>query len=156
MSRQPSFNAYEAVLLLDAYLKIIDEGESIREAARSCSKLLRQMAINSGIEIDASYRNADGIRMQLSRMESAFQGETVSLPTTRLFNMIVKMYRDRNSEYEILLSEAISMAASATDNENKFLTWLSGKVSPAQLSELYIAYQMVENQAREDDTSFTI
>ena len=151
MSRQPSFNAYEAVLLLDAYLKIIDEGESIREAARSCSKLLRQMAINSGIEIDASYRNADGIRMQLSRMESAFQGETVSLPTTRLFNMIVKMYRDRNSEYEILLSEAISMAASATDNENKFLTWLSGKVSPAQLSELYIAYQMVENQAREDD-----
>lgn len=155
MSRQPSFTRYEAVLLLDTYLKIINGGASRIEAVSSCSKLLRQMAINSGIKIDGSYRNVDGIRMQLSRMESAYQGRTVSLPTTRLFNIIVSMYRDRNSEYEILLSEAISMAASANANENDFFTWLSGKVSPEQLSELYIAYQIVEDQARNNNLIHT-
>lgn len=40
------------------------------------------------------------------------------------------------------------MADSKERNENAFMLWLSDKVSPAQLSELYLAYNEIEEQAK--------
>lgn len=40
------------------------------------------------------------------------------------------------------------MAENEQNNEAIFMAWLSTKVSPAQLSELYIAFQEIEQQAK--------
>lgn len=82
MARQVSFTIYESVLLLDFYLKTLS-GEVARIAAiKSCSQALRQMAVNSSLVIDETYRNVNGISFQMSSMESAYQGKTIRKPAS--------------------------------------------------------------------------
>ena len=46
MARQAPFTEYEAVLLLDAYLRTVSGDASRRDAVKDCSDALRRMAIN--------------------------------------------------------------------------------------------------------------
>lgn len=149
MARQVPFTEHEAALLLDAYLTTIEGTASRSEAIRSCSAGLRRMAINNGIVIDDVYRNVNGITFQMASMESAYQGRTIMKPATRLFSSMVEMYRSNREQYDEILKEARLMAgADKKNNETLFIDWLSKKVSPAQLSELYIALQEIEKQAK--------
>ncbi|MBS5594069.1 MAG: hypothetical protein KHX08_01365 [Clostridiales bacterium] len=149
MARQVPFTEHEAALLLDAYLTTIEGTASRSEAIRSCSAGLRRMAINNGIVIDDVYRNVNGITFQMASMESAYQGRTIMKPATRLFSSMVEMYRSNREQYDEILKEARLMAgANKKNNETLFIDWLSKKVSPAQLSELYIALQEIEKQAK--------
>lgn len=148
MARQVPFTEHEAALLLDAYLTTIEGTASRSEAIRTCSDGLRRMAIHNGMVIDDVYRNVNGITFQMASMESAYQGRTIMKPATRLFSSIVEMYRNHRSQYDELLKEARLMAGvDKKNNETLFVDWLSKKVSPAQLSELYIALQEIEKQA---------
>ena len=61
MARQAPFTEYEAVLLLDAYLRTVSGDALRRDAVKECSEALRRMAINMGIEIEDTYRNTGGI-----------------------------------------------------------------------------------------------
>ena len=47
MARQAPFTEYEAVLLLDAYLRTVSGDASRRDAVKDCSDALRRMAINA-------------------------------------------------------------------------------------------------------------
>lgn len=153
MARQVTFTEHEAALLLDAYLTTIEGTTSRSEAIRSCSAGLRRMAINNGIVIDDVYRNVNGITFQMASMESAYQGITIMKPATRLFSSMVEMYRSNREQYDEILKEARLMAgADKKNNETLFIDWLSKKVSPAQLSELYIALQEIEKQAKKSRT----
>ena len=49
MARQAPFTEYEAVLLLDAYLRTVSGDASRRDTVKDCSDALRRMAINNGI-----------------------------------------------------------------------------------------------------------
>ena len=52
MVRNTNFTKHEVALLLDAYLKVL-HGELPRTVpVKECSRMLRLMAVNSGIEID--------------------------------------------------------------------------------------------------------
>ena len=149
MARQVPFTEHEAALLLDAYLTTIEGTASRSEAIRSCSAGLRRMAINNGIVIDDVYRNVNGITFQMASMESAYQGRTMMKPATRLFSSMVEMYRSNREQYDEILKEArLMVGADKKNNETLFIDWLSKKVSPAQLSELYIALQEIEKQAK--------
>ncbi len=77
---QPSWDKYEAAVLLDALIKIKEGNMSKDEAVKKVSNELRQMAVNRGLEIDDTYRNEPGIRLHLPRMESAYIGETAGFP----------------------------------------------------------------------------
>lgn len=149
MARQIPFTEHEAALLLDAYLTAIDGTASRTEAIKKCSDGLRHMATNNGMVIDDVYRNVNGITFQMASMESAYQGRTIMKPATRLFSAMVETYRNNRSRYDELLKEARLMAGVIKkNNEDLFIDWLSQKVSPAQLSELYIALQEIEKQAK--------
>lgn len=148
MARQAPFTEYEAVLLLDAYLRTVSGDASRRDAVKDCSDALRRMATNKGIEIEDAYRNIDGISFQLASMESAYRGETITKPATKLFSETVSMYRNDRKKYEGLLKEAKLMADGKHNGEAAFMSWLSNKVSPAQLSELYMVFQEIEQQAK--------
>mgnify|MGYP002508547374 CR=1 FL=1 len=148
MVRQAPFTQHEAVLLLNAFLQTVSGDASRKDAISDCSDGLRRMAKAKGIEIDDTYRNINGITFQMASMESAYRGKTIMKPATRLFKKTVEMYKGDRKEYDRILKEAKLMAESKQNNEAVFMAWLSTKVSPAQLSELYMAFQEIEQQAK--------
>ena len=148
MPRQIAFTEHEAALLLDAYLKTLSGEKGQMESVRECSSQLRQMAVNAGTRIDDVYRNVNGISFQMASMESAYRGMTITKPATKLFAETVSMYRNDRKKYEGLLKEAKLMADGKHNGEAAFMSWLSKKVSPAQLSELYLVFQEIEQQAK--------
>ena len=102
------------------------------------------MAINQGIEIDDVYRNTNGISFQMASMESAYKSQTIMKPATRLFTETVKLYREDRAMYNQLLKEAKSMVANQQTTEESFAAWLSEKVSPSQLSQIWSCYHEIE------------
>ena len=150
MPRQIAFSEYEAALLLDAYLRVLRGEMSRRNSVQECSTHLRQMALNAGKHIDDVYRNVNGISFQMASMESAYQGQTIMKPATRLFTQIVDLYRNDTAQYQKLLMEAKEMAKTNEGSEEVFLSWLSKNVSGALFSELYIALHEIEVQAKKD------
>ena len=149
MARQVAFTKHEAALLLDAYLKVVSGELSRMDSIKECSRMLRLMAVNSGIEIDDVYRNVNGISFQMASMESAYHGRTMMKPATRLFNETVNLFKTDKEEYKKLLKEAKDMADTKQNNEAAFTSWLSENVSASQqLSELYMALVEIEQQAK--------
>lgn len=111
MAQQVPFNEYEAVLLLDAYLKVRSGELSRTSAIQKCSDELRRMAVHSGLEIDDSYRRPEGIRGRMACMEAAYQGKDDASSSTRLFSEVVSTYRNDNARYQQMLEKAQRMAA---------------------------------------------
>lgn len=149
MGAQVAFSKYEAALLLEAYLKVLSRKSSRIDSAKECSQMLRLMAFNSGVEIDDAYRNIKGISSQMERMESAYQGMTITKPATQLFLEMVDIFRNDRKGYQKLLEEAKNMASTKLNNENvSFKSWLSAKVSSEQLSDLCKALVEIEKRAK--------
>jgi hypothetical protein len=137
------FTEHEAVLLLSYYLKTVDGVCSRSDAIDECSAKLRQMAINKGLDIDDVYRNVNGIMFQMASMESAYAGHMIFKPSSRLFTNVVNLYHNNRDEYKRLLAEAEKMSETnrvSNISDDQFIDWLSRRVSPAQLSELYMAF----------------
>lgn len=138
------WNLMESAILLDNYLKILNGAMSRREAIKLTSNELRQLALKQGIEIDDIFRNISGITFQMHSMESAYYGYTIMKPASKLFVETVNLYKNNNEEFSCLLSKARDVIRTPKDNEETFLFWLKDKVSPAQLSELYLAYTIID------------
>lgn len=114
--RQPSWNKYEAAILLDGYLDVFERKDSRLQAVSRVSRDLRQMAVNQGIQVDEVYRNEKGIYSQMMRMESAYQGHTVNLCATELFTQVAELYWKHRPDYDALLNDAKAMIK--TDNKD--------------------------------------
>jgi hypothetical protein len=54
----------------------------------------------------------------------------------------------RQFKYRQLLKEAKGMASAKIDNEAVFMAWLAQNASGVQLSELYLAFKEIEQQAK--------
>ena len=142
--RQPSWDKYEAAILLEGILASM-KGELTRsDAVKAVSHDLRAMAVHRGIEIDAVYRNTNGISFQMKSMESAYLGRTVFKPATRLFTGVASLYHDSHDEYQKLLKEARAMISNRKTVEDDFMRYLAERVSPTQLSDFYICYSEIE------------
>lgn len=142
--RQPSWDKYEAAILLEGILASM-KGELTRsDAVKAVSHDLRAMAVHRGIEIDAVYRNTNGISFQMKSMESAYLGRTVFKPATRLFTGVASLYHDSHDEYQKLLKEARAMIIDGKTVKDDFMRYLAEQVSPAQLSDFYICYSEIE------------
>lgn len=145
MPRQEQWDIHEAVILLEGLLRCQENIITRKEAILSVSKRLRRMAENRGVKIDNIYRNENGISFQMSSMESALAGHTIMKPATRLFAETVAIYRNDSVRFKELLEEAeVMVRGNQMSNEEKFMTWLASKVTPAQLSELYGTYKEIE------------
>ena len=107
--RQPNWDIYEAAILLEGYLNTLQTNRSKLQIIRDISTTLRIMATNRGMKIDEIFRNENGISYQIKSMESAFKGQTVYVPSTKLFDEIVSIYRNNVTQYNQLLQEARCM-----------------------------------------------
>ena len=115
-NRQPKWDIYEAVILLDGYLETLRANRSKTQIVKHISADLRRMAVNRGIEIDNIYRNENGISYQIQSMDSAYKGKKVYVPATRLFKGTVELYRTDMKRYFKILEEAKSMVAAKQNN----------------------------------------
>lgn len=128
-SRQPKWDIYEAVILLDGYLEVLQANQPKAQIVRRVSADLRRMATNRGIKIDDIYRNKNGISYQIQSMDSAYKGKKVYVPATRLFEKAVEMYRTGTERYLEILEEAKNMVAAKQNNKDAFLAWAASVLS---------------------------
>lgn len=96
--RQAPWNKYEAAVLLQGFLNTKNGKMSRTDAIREVSELLREMALASGIDIDDTFRNINGISFQMHSMESAYYGRTSIKPATKLFCNVVAMSLEEFSQ----------------------------------------------------------
>lgn len=143
--RQPTWNMLEATILLEAFIATKDGLVSRTDAVKKVSSDLRKMALHQGMEIDQTFRNENGISFQMHSMESAFWGRTMLKPATKLFAEAVKIYKEDQREYQKLLKEAKAMIENNKVIIDDFMQYLSEKVSPSQLSELYPCFSEIES-----------
>ena len=129
--KQPKWDIYEAAILLDGYLETQQKCQPRIQIIKRVSEQLRNMAINRGKVIDEVYRNENGISYQMQSVDSAYKGENVYVPATRLFKEVVELYRTDTERYFDILEEAKRMVAAKQNNKEAFLVW-AASVLPAQ------------------------
>lgn len=148
MNRQKQWNHFEAVILLDNYLGFLNGTFSKSEAIKKTSFELRKIAQQSGDIIDDIYRNVNGITFQMYSMESAYKGYTLLKPATKLFEEVVQMYKCEKEKFIELLKGAREMITTK-DNQDIFVEWLSRGKTPANVSELLLAYKVIDDFCKE-------
>lgn len=135
----------EALILLNALLKVLNEGYPRKQAVEEVSATLRQRAIAKGIEIDDTFRNINGISMRMEEMRYILtNGEKGLKHFSKLFVKVIDLYKNNRTEYENLLREAKSLGEQETTFEKLYVEWLSKKVSPQKLSDFYLLYPEIE------------
>lgn len=143
MVKQKPWDIREAVILLDAVIRVYEGKVDRKTAIAEVSTKLRLMAVKNGLQIDEIYRNIAGITFQMYSMESAYLGYTVRKPATKLFTETVTLRKENKKEYDKILQEVYALMDADKSLEEKFIAWLSEKVSPAQLSELYMVVSSI-------------
>jgi hypothetical protein len=138
----------ETAILLDAFLQADEGSLSRKEAIQMASVELRDRAKKSGIDVDDKFRNINGITLQMSVLEYIYTNGNRGLKKPvipKLFRDVVELYRSDKPAYLKLLQGAKQMGSESASVQKQFFTWLSAKVSPAQLSELYPVFADVES-----------
>ncbi len=140
----------EALILLDGLLSVLNGEQPRLRAVKAVSEELRKRAVDKGIEIDEVFRNTNGISMQMGVMEYIYtDGEhglkKSSMPP--LFQEVVTLYKTDRPTYEKLLKEARQLPEKKSVKD-EYVKWLAGKVTPAQLSEIYMVYDDIEKYFR--------
>lgn len=115
-NRQPQWDIYEAVILLEGYLAVLKEEQPRLRIIKRISVDLRQMAHYRDLEIDNIYRNENGISYQMKSMESAYKGHTIFVPATKLFTETVTLYNADREKYNSILKEAREMIEIQNNN----------------------------------------
>lgn len=132
------WNKYEAVILLEGYLEVKKKQLPRLRIVKRISNDLRQMAINQGIEIDAIYRNENGISFQMTSMASAYEMTDKGKPATKLFSEIADMYRNNNEMYKKILLEANEMILGSNSSHK------------AKADETVVSTSSIPNEIRDE------
>lgn len=105
-----AWNKYETALLIDSYLSYTDGSISRKDAVASLSKRLRDGAVKRGMSISETFRNENGIDLQMSAMEYALtNGERGLDSPSKLFCDIAALYQNNKQEFQQILSVASIM-----------------------------------------------
>ena len=124
------WNKYETAILIDAYIHV-KEGKLLRkDAVAQVSKRLRERMLKIGTTISETYRNENGISMQMSAIGYAMGNEEKGIShVSNIFREIVKMYNEENDKFHQLLTIANAMYPKALD--------VAHTVKPTQKVEPY-------------------
>lgn len=101
------WNKYETAILIDTYLRV-KEGKLLRkDAIKEVSKRLRDRMIKIGMTISDTYRNENGISLQMSAIGHAMGTESNGIShLSNIFREIVEMYQVDSVKFNQLLSIA--------------------------------------------------
>jgi len=134
----------EVAILIDACDHYNKGDVTKQEAVTSVSKVLRQRAVNKGINIDDVFRNDNGITMQFMVMNQLISNEKCGLrEASKLFFYMAEMFKNDRQSFNKILKEAklLTVEKSAKD---QFYKWIADKVSATRLSDLYTLCDEIE------------
>lgn len=127
----------ETAILIHAYAQFNNGLLFRNEAIKKVSKALRERAEQKGMEIDPTFRNENGITMQMTKIEDLFSGGKHRLsPPPQVFVDVANLYKKNRTEFDALLQRATSTEAHSTPLEEDFFRWLSKKI-PHNLLEKF-------------------
>lgn len=106
MGTRVPWDQYEVALLFRAYGNIVD-GADINTEAKDLSQQLRKIALHRGTVIDETYRNVNGMKMQLGNVQYLFTNGAKGLSgaSEKIRNMY-QLYQNNQGEYRQRLKEA--------------------------------------------------
>lgn len=100
------WNKYEVALLVEAYNEVTSGSISRNEAVSSMSRRLRLGAQRIGLIISETYRNENGISLQMQAIKYCFTNKGGFKCSTHLFEQIAKLYKENSDEFLRLLTTA--------------------------------------------------
>ena len=131
------WDRYEVALLISAYERVANGSEIGIEAER-LSGILRALAIRRNLVIDETFRNTNGMKMQLGNVQYLFTSGRKGLSgASTLIRQMVELYQSKPSEFQTILKEAIRMTDQSRSVEDAFFAYAKGKtsISPALLDD---------------------
>lgn len=139
MAKRIAWSQHEVALLFRAYEEFA-AGAGLNRVAEDLSKTLRTMALRAGQEIDETYRNVNGMKMQLWDVQYLFTNGQMGLSgASALIRQMYEIYIQRPAEYRKILEEALSVVDQMKSIDDAFFKWLAARVSTSQLSDYYAA-----------------
>lgn len=131
------WDRYEIALLFHAYEHVMD-GADINKEATELSSVLRQLAIRRNIAIDDTYRNVNGMKMQLANVQYLFtDGQKGLSGASAMIRQMFELYKANYAEYQTILKEAIELTGETMSVENAFFAYAKEctELPPRMLSE---------------------
>lgn len=139
----------ETALLIDAYLRVEAGRVPLKEAVSALSRQLRQRAERSGIEIDEVFRNENGIRMQLAKIQDLMTGSQSGLTNTSiLYKDMLRLFQKDNKQFHEILIKAQKNASWQDFTKENFLEWLSSQMTAKKSSTIEHALAEVNDYAK--------
>ena len=134
----------EAAIMLDSLVKCLEGEVTRKEAIASVSKELRDLAKKDGKEIDDTFRNINGITLQMSSMENILtEGKRGLAKSVKVFREVVDLYKNDNTAFQQLLKETRQLQKSNTV-QDRFFEWLEKQVSHATLADMFLVVGDIE------------
>ncbi len=101
------WNEYEAVLLVEACNKVISGEASKSDVIPELSSRLRGRMLSQGVEISETYRNENGIALQLSAMQYIMTNGEIGLPGgSALFSRMASLFTEDKPSFDMKLNLA--------------------------------------------------
>lgn len=131
------WDRYEVALLFSTYERVADGADLGGEAARLSEKL-RMLAIRRGNSIDETYRNVNGMKMQLANVQYLFtDGQKGLSGASAMIRQMYGLYKTNPADYQSVLKEAIRLTDSNTSVEAAFFAYAKERIglSPGMIAE---------------------
>lgn len=131
------WNRYEIALLFDTYERA-SSGSDINSEAVKLSESLRTLATCKGIPIDETYRNVNGMKMQLANVQYLFtSGQKGLSGASTAIRQMYELYKTDYAEYQMILKEAIRLTGSNVSIEDAFFAYAKERMrlSPDMITD---------------------
>lgn len=123
MAKRIAWSRHEVALLFRAYEELAD-GAELNRVAEDLSKTLRTMAFRAGQEVDETYRNVNGMKMQLGNVQYLFtNGQKGLSGASVLIRQMYEIYTQRPAEFQNILKEALSVVDQIKPIEEAFFEY---------------------------------
>lgn len=125
------WDAEEVAVLVHGYMQLKNSVLFYNEAIKYVSHTLRERALRRGMNVGETFRNENGISMQMAKIEDIFSGGKFRLsPPPQVFFDVVQLYRKDRKAFNELFERATGASSDRAALEKGFFQWLANKVPP--------------------------
>ena len=119
------WDAEEVAVLVHGYIQLKNSVLFYNEAIKYVSHTLRERALRRGMNVGETFRNENGISMQMAKIEDIFSGGKFRLsPPPQVFFDVVQLYRKDRKAFNELLERATGASSDRAALEKDFFQWL--------------------------------
>lgn len=131
------WDAEEVAVLIHGYMQLKNSVLFYNEAIKYVSHTLRERALRRGMNVGETFRNENGISMQMAKIEDIFSGGKFRpSPPPQVFFDVVQLYRKDRKAFNELFERATGASSDRAALEKGFFQWLANKVPPHILPNL--------------------